>query len=120
MACKDLSSGSVAVAGHGPKNQLRADGCVVLTDFKGANENRRWRMVNDNVMGGRSKGSVTFKGGVLVFSGSINTNGGGFSSVRMYLGKQSMVVSRPFNCACVRLISTVNFESSWRWIRTVR
>lgn len=40
-------------------------------------------MVNDNVMGGRSKGNVTFDQGVMTFAGTINTNGGGFSSVRI-------------------------------------
>ncbi|GAB4551546.1 MAG: hypothetical protein Tsb0013_13660 [Phycisphaerales bacterium] len=42
----------------------------------------RWITVNDGVMGGRSSGGPTFSDGVMVFSGTINTNGGGFSSVR--------------------------------------
>ena len=42
-------------------------------------------MVNDDVMGGRSLGDVSFDGGVMTFAGSINTNGGGFSSVRLRL-----------------------------------
>ncbi|MEO1534067.1 MAG: CIA30 family protein [Planctomycetota bacterium] len=41
-----------------------------------------WRTVNDNIMGGRSIGGGTIEDGVLVFAGSTNTNGGGFSSVR--------------------------------------
>ena len=41
-----------------------------------------WRTVNDNVMGGRSSGGYRFDAGVLVFSGSTNTRGGGFSSIR--------------------------------------
>ncbi|MEQ9460825.1 MAG: CIA30 family protein [Phycisphaeraceae bacterium] len=56
-----------------------------LTDFTDPAHNRRWRMVNDNVMGGRSLGRVGFEDGVMTFSGSINTNGGGFSSVRLRL-----------------------------------
>lgn len=42
----------------------------------------RWRAINDGVMGGRSSGGPSFEDGRMVFSGEINTNGGGFSSVR--------------------------------------
>ena len=42
----------------------------------------KWIVVNDNVMGGRSKGGFAFIKNKLVFSGSTNTNGGGFSSIR--------------------------------------
>lgn len=41
-----------------------------------------WRAVNDGVMGGRSSGGPTFEDGVMTFAGDINTNGGGFSSIR--------------------------------------
>lgn len=41
-----------------------------------------WRAVNDGVMGGRSSGGPAFEQGRMVFKGVINTNGGGFSSVR--------------------------------------
>jgi hypothetical protein len=37
---------------------------------------------NDNVMGGRSKGDFETAQGELIFAGSTNTNGGGFSSIR--------------------------------------
>lgn len=47
----------------------------------GFEDDAPWRTVNDNVMGGRSIGGFELEAGVLVFSGSINTNGGGFSSV---------------------------------------
>lgn len=42
----------------------------------------RWVTVNDNVMGGRSTGGFSIADGRLVFEGSTNTNGGGFSSIR--------------------------------------
>jgi len=42
----------------------------------------QWSVTVDGVMGGRSTGSVTFQDGMMIFSGSINLNGGGFSSVR--------------------------------------
>ena len=50
-----------------------------------------WRAVNDGVMGGRSSGGPEFADGMMVFEGVINTNGGGFSSVRadMELGRLS-------------------------------
>jgi NADH dehydrogenase [ubiquinone] 1 alpha subcomplex assembly factor 1 len=53
-----------------------------LISFESAAEARAWRTVNDNVMGGRSQGGGVVEKGQLVFTGSINTNGGGFSSVR--------------------------------------
>lgn len=42
-----------------------------------------WRVINDGVMGGRSSGGPKFENGVMVFEGIINTNGGGFSSMRL-------------------------------------
>ena len=36
-------------------------------------------------MGGRSEGGVRFEDSAMVFSGDIDTNGGGFSSVRLKL-----------------------------------
>ncbi|MEM9410756.1 MAG: CIA30 family protein [Planctomycetota bacterium] len=54
----------------------------VLIDFKDKAEAKRWITVNDNVMGGRSKGGFKVKGQKLIFAGKTNTNGGGFSSIR--------------------------------------
>ena len=54
-----------------------------LTDFEDAAAAGRWKTVNDGVMGGKSKGGMSVKDGVMTFAGSINTDGGGFSSVRM-------------------------------------
>ncbi len=51
-------------------------------DFQSPSETSLWRAVNDGVMGGRSSGGPQFEDGNLIFSGVINTNGGGFSSVR--------------------------------------
>lgn len=42
----------------------------------------KWRTINDGVMGGRSKGGLTHTEDFMLFSGVINTNGGGFSSIR--------------------------------------
>lgn len=54
----------------------------LLEDFEGEEAGADWRTVNDNVMGGRSRGGPSYAHGVLTFSGSTNTNGGGFSSLR--------------------------------------
>ncbi len=54
-----------------------------LTDFDTPQQIEAWNILNDNVMGGRSIGNATFDNSVMTFAGSINTNGGGFSSVRM-------------------------------------
>lgn len=43
-----------------------------------------WEVVNDGVMGGRSKGFVEIADGTLRFSGNLVTHGGGFSSARTY------------------------------------
>ncbi|MEL6499106.1 MAG: CIA30 family protein [Planctomycetota bacterium] len=60
---------------------------LTLATFDGDNStidpiSGNWRTVNDNIMGGRSQGGGTFENGALIFAGSTNTNGGGFSSVR--------------------------------------
>jgi monofunctional biosynthetic peptidoglycan transglycosylase len=58
------------------------DGGVLLTDFTASSSDFGWYVLNDNVMGGRSKGDFQQEPGQLRFSGSTNTNGGGFSSIR--------------------------------------
>jgi len=42
----------------------------------------RWRVTVDGVMGGKSTGNVEFSSGHMIFTGDINLDGGGFSSVR--------------------------------------
>ncbi|WP_416140438.1 CIA30 family protein [Halomonas sp. HK25] len=54
-----------------------------LIDFQNAGEAARWRAINDNVMGGISRGGMRVKAGVGVFSGETSlANNGGFASVR--------------------------------------
>lgn len=55
---------------------------MLLTDFTNRDDDLKWRIVNDDVMGGRSMGEFSIGNGLLIFTGSTNTNGGGFSSVR--------------------------------------
>ncbi|MFK7738918.1 MAG: CIA30 family protein [Planctomycetota bacterium] len=54
----------------------------VLCDFGNDAECARWRTVLDGVMGGRSTGSFRKVGDRIMFGGVLNTNGGGFSSIR--------------------------------------
>jgi len=56
----------------------------IIFNFDGSNPSRGWRAVNDNVMGGVSKGGARFPGaGSMLFSGVLSLeNRGGFSSVR--------------------------------------
>ena len=56
---------------------------VVLEHFNDVQASmKRWMTVNDGVMGCKSKGGPSFENGVMAFAGAINTDGGGFSSVR--------------------------------------
>jgi len=54
---------------------------ITLFDFASADE-ASWDVVNDGVMGGRSAGYVTVADGTLRFTGTLVTQGGGFTSVR--------------------------------------
>lgn len=50
-------------------------------------EEGQWYVQVDGVMGGKSSGNVEYSNGTMVFSGSINLDGGGFSSVRKRKGE---------------------------------
>ena len=76
-----LLAGTDALAKSSPGDSFK-----VLTTFEEKNVAQKWKTVNDNVMGGRSKGAPTFDKGILTFSGATNTNGGGFSSIRTETG----------------------------------
>ncbi len=54
---------------------------VTLFEFDRADE-AMWDVVNDGVMGGRSAGFVAIAEGTLRFTGTLVTQGGGFTSVR--------------------------------------
>jgi len=59
-----------------------AGSAKLVTDFNREPGSLEWFVVNDDVMGGRSSGGFELNDGSLVFTGSINTLGGGFSSIR--------------------------------------
>ncbi len=54
---------------------------MTLFNFDRADE-AEWNVVNDGVMGGRSAGFVSVEDGALRFTGTLVTQGGGFTSVR--------------------------------------
>lgn len=61
--------------------QPQPSATMTLFDFdKG--DAASWEVVNDGVMGGRSQGYVAIKDGALHFTGTLVTQGGGFTSVR--------------------------------------
>ena len=55
---------------------------TVITEFLNNENDLQWRVVNDNVMGGRSLGDFVVQDEILRFTGVTNTRGGGFSSIR--------------------------------------
>lgn len=61
--------------GHPPPGEP-----MVLTEFE--DNLWGWTTVLDGVMGGRSQGALRLLPGSLEFRGTLNTNGGGFASVR--------------------------------------
>ena len=67
-----------------------ADERTRITDFDDPDANNRWLIRNDNVMGGRSDGGFSFGDGVMTFRGDINTDGGGFASVRLAVDHGSL------------------------------
>ncbi len=64
--------------------------CRRLADFDSDDDNQRWLVVNDDVMGGQSLGRLSFDAGILIFEGETNTDGGGFSSLRLPLEPQAL------------------------------
>jgi hypothetical protein len=72
-----------------PRDTIPTD-CVRLTDFTSEAERQAWQTVNDNVMGGRSSGGPIFTEGLMIFSGETNTDGGGFSSLRLGLAESAL------------------------------
>jgi monofunctional biosynthetic peptidoglycan transglycosylase len=66
-------------------------------DFTNPNEAQNWVIVNDTVMGGRSKAAITLKDGSLVFSGDLSLqNNGGFASTRRIDQAISWDTGKPF------------------------
>lgn len=80
MPCAALLAPLLMMATCGPG--LQADGTLLLADFPASIRDLAWDVVDDDVMGGRSRGDVRLEKGSLLFTGTTNTDGGGFSSIR--------------------------------------
>ena len=63
-------------------NLAAAADCPLNIKMESAETVSMWRSVNDGVMGGLSSGGPSFEKDHMVFKGVINTDGGGFSSIR--------------------------------------
>lgn len=93
-----------------------------LISFSIVEEFSKWRTVNDNVMGGRSLGGGNISDGMLVFSGSLNTRGGGFSSVRRKMtpgeikGDGSFIVSLRADGRTYKLIARTDVRFMRRYV----
>lgn len=72
----------ILVSCNNAEAQRNMTGCDMYVDFGKADMAQQWRAVNDGVMGGLSSGGPSFEDNHMVFEGVINTNGGGFSSLR--------------------------------------
>lgn len=64
--------------------------CTMKLSMADNKEVSLWRTVLDGVMGGRSTGNRFAQDGHMTFKGSINTNGGGFSSIRRPISRGDM------------------------------
>jgi len=93
-----------------------------LVTFQSPEEAGAWRTVNDDVMGGRSQGGSVLEEGQLLFTGLINTRGGGFSSVRRQMdpgalaGAQAVILSVKSDGRAYRLIAQTDARFSGRYV----
>jgi hypothetical protein len=59
-----------------------AEDSLLLADFPASARELAWHVVKDGVMGGRSEGGFRLGEHSLLFTGTTNTDGGGFVSIR--------------------------------------
>ena len=106
--------------------------CEIFDNFE-QNSPVRWQRVNDNVMGGRSEGDFEIKNNSMILKGSINLNGGGFTSVRALMptgilepynqvvikaksdGRGYQLTFRDNNRRGISYQAPLNFSSEDRW-----
>lgn len=78
------SSTPATTSSTAPSNEVDP-GCRLVADLEDDDEVLRWSIVNDGVMGGRSRAEAEITDSVLSANGEIVTDGGGFSSIRLAL-----------------------------------
>ena len=77
--CGPASPPEAMPAASPPAAALPADSAMTLFSFDAGAE--PWTVQNDGVMGGNSTGEFTVEDGTLTFTGTVVTEGGGFTSV---------------------------------------
>ncbi len=88
-----------------------------IIDF-GENKTNSWFSLNDTVMGGKSKGSTSYKEDALVFIGDVSfENNGGFASARsknmvLDLSEYEQVTIR-YRCKNQSLSLNFNYHNQW-------
>jgi monofunctional biosynthetic peptidoglycan transglycosylase len=75
--CLTVLLSLLCAATHGDPENVQ-----ILTSFDTDKPDFEWYAVNDDVMGGQSRGSLEIAQSSLFFRGELNTDGGGFSSIR--------------------------------------
>lgn len=81
---------TAAVFGMTGAGEAETMKCTTLLEHTEADTKNPWQTVNDGVMGGLSSGGSILEDGELVFKGVTNTNGGGFSSIRISVPRGAM------------------------------
>lgn len=86
-------------------------------DFSDPDTVAPWQIVNDGVMGGLSQGTRFAEDDHIVFRGVINTNGGGFSSLRrrMSAGDLADTTALRLNLRSDGRDYKLTFRTSERW-----
>lgn len=85
----------------------------------GENKNKNnWRVVNDGVMGGLSKGSLSFTENSAFFSGTVSLeNNGGFSSFRSDFSDKDLSeysrVSLKYKSSGISMAMTIQVSEVW-------
>ena len=81
-ACAAPSPAASASGPTAPPPATAPTDAMTLFDFDGPDA-ATWAVENDGVMGGDSQGALSSQGGALVFTGTLVTAGGGFTSARV-------------------------------------
>ncbi len=103
-------------------SSFASQACGFQLDLSDKSEIANWRVLLDGVMGGRSTGVRYEEDGAMTFKGEINTNGGGFSSLRrpmrqgMIEGAESLTMRVKSDGRAYKLTFRTNAS---RWGRSV-
>lgn len=90
----------------------------VSIDFGKDGDGKQWQVINDGVMGGLSRGKITFDDGAVLFKGTVSlANNGGFSSFKSPFGKTDLsdyqTVEMRFKASGQAFALTM--ETDYRW-----